>query len=324
MRRDQALLLGGGLVLGILIGVIFGVVLSRPDLAGAGTAAAARPAPATATGDPHADSGMGAVSARLAELRDRLAKNPKDGGALVELGEMYLGANMRVEALDAFHRGAAFAADDPAYLTRAAAGIAQVGYPREALADARRAMSLDPRFAPAAEVATMIALRGLGDLDAAEASLAELKKRAPGSPNVARLSEELARTRKIVDDARQNPGDYEAQVAAGNYLFDAGRWSDAELAYRRALAVKDGDPNVITDMGITLLRQDKLKDAVAQFERALGKNPRQWQAALFGTEASLTAKDAVQARAWLERLKRLSPDRPEIEQFEQQLAALKP
>ncbi len=322
MRRDQALFLAGGLVLGIIIGAIFTVVLSRPDLAGA--RADARLAPAAATGDPHADSGMGAVSARLAELHARLDKNPKDGGALVEMGEMFLGANKRGEALDSFRRGASLAQDDPAYLTRAAAGIAQTGDPRGALAAARRAMTLDPRFAPAAEVATLIALRGLGDLDAAEASLAELKKRAPGSPSVARLSEELARTRKIVDDARQKPGDYEAQVAAGNYLFDAGRWSDAESAYRRALAVKDGDPNVITDMGITLLRQDKLKDAVAQFERALAKNPGQWQAALFGTEASLTAKDPVQARAWLERLKRLSPDRPEIEQFEQELAALQP
>lgn len=231
---------------------------------------------------------------------------------------------MRGPALDSFRRGAQFAGNDAQLLTRAAAGIVQVGDPRDALATARRAMTLDPRLAAPAEVATMIALHSVGDLDAAETCLAELERRAPGSPSIASLKDELSRTRKIVDDGRQQPNDYQAQVAAANYLFDVGKWADAEAGYRRALAIKDLDPNVITDMGITLLRQDNFAEALAQFERALARNPGQWQAALFGTDASIALKDPARARLWLERLKTISPKRPEIAQFEQELAALQP
>jgi Tfp pilus assembly protein PilF len=101
-------------------------------------------------------------------------------------------------------------------------------------------------------------------------------------------------------------------------------WPAAEEAYRRALRIKDGDPNVITDFGTTLLRQNRTEEALQEFDRALAKNPAQWQAALHGTLASLAMGDAKRARIWLDRFKSSAPQHPAIGDLEQQLAKLKP
>jgi Tfp pilus assembly protein PilF len=148
----------------------------------------------------------------------------------------------------------------------------------------------------------------------------------PGPPGDAgadaAANAELARIHQVLRQAKENPDNYDAQVAAGNALFDVNEWSAAEEAYRRALRIKDGDANVITDFGTTLLRQNRIEDALREFDRALAKNPAQWQAALHGTLASLTAKDAKRARVWLDRFKSIAPQHPAIAELEQQLVKL--
>jgi Tfp pilus assembly protein PilF len=332
VRRDQALFLAAGLVIGIIIGLIFGVIATRPDVAGGAPKTASAPAPAPAPagmppgdaagGDPHAGGGMGSVSNALSELRTRLDKNPNDVEALVSLGEMFLQANMRDRAAEPFERAANLVGNNGQLAARAAGGLAAAGDPTRALALARKAMDLDKAAPGPAEVATRVALV-LGDIDGARASLEEFRRRATNVPDAAQiagqLGSELDRVRGVVEAGKNKPNDYAAQVALGNLEYDAARWAGAEAAYKRALAVRADDPNVMTDYGIVLYQLNRPEEALRQFENALAKNPSFVNAAVNGVVVAASTGDKTRGRAWLSRLKAIAPQHPAIAQFEERL-----
>ena len=324
MRRDQALFLGVGIVLGLFLGLLFGVLVSRPEALGAAPAATPVPPSAMTSGagaDPHAVGGMESVTTQLAAFRQRLQANPNDVESLVGIGELYLQANMRDRALEALGKAASLAGNDAMALTRIAAALAIARESRTAFDLARRAMTLEQRAPEPAELATNIALKGLADPVAATETLAEMRRRAPSSPAVIELERQLDAVKRVFQTAAERPNDPSAQIALGNVLYDAGRWPDAEAAYRRALAAGSEDANAITDLGFVLSEQGKTEDALKHFDLALQKNPQQWQAALNGTVVSLNTGDRDRARAWLGRLKTINPQHPSIPQFEQQVAA---
>lgn len=310
-------------MLGLIIGLVIGVTVAR----GTGTAAvAAAPqggaAPQGApAGDPHAVGGMDSVSAQMAELRRRLDANPEDAEAHARLGELFLEANMAERAHEALHRALDLAKDDAPLLTRIAAGLARTGPPDEAMRAAERALALERNAPQPAELAARIAVHSLADPVRAERAIGELKRRAPDAPVVAELEKELATMREVLDAAAARPSDYEAQLRAANFLYDHGRWPDAERTYRRALELRGGDPNVITDLGMTMLNQGRAREALAQFEEAQRRDPQHWQSALNGVVVSLDLGDAASARGWLARLKAARPEHPAIPQFEQRIAA---
>jgi tetratricopeptide (TPR) repeat protein len=334
MRRDQVLFLGVGVVLGLIIGLVIGYGL----FAGGGAVAAPAQVQAPPSGggmppgtgqpgggmppgaDPHAMGGDASVGARMTALRERLDRNPNDVDALVSLGELFLAANMRERAHEPLHKALDLVGPDAAMLTRIAVGLAQSGTPDEGMKAAERALAADRTNPAPAEIATQIAIRGLADLEKAEAMLAELKRRAPTSPNIEELSDEVGRTRRTLADAAAKPADYDAQVRAGNFLFDVGRWAESEQAYRRALTLRPGDPDVVTDLGIAIFRQGRGAEALVQFDEAHRRDPRHWQSALNAIVVALDMNDTATAKTWLARLKATNPQHPLIPQFDQQLA----
>lgn len=324
MGRDRAVFFAVGITFGVVVGLVLGWALFHAEEpVPAAPASVADGSPGIPAADPHAGGGMESVSTRLAALRSALAKNPRDVGALLDLGGLYIQAGMNDRALSAF-REAADAGADPSRLAQAAQGLWQSGAPREALVLAQRALGLPPKSPESAVLVAEIALHGVGDLDAADAALAELERRAPGQGSGKDLAKEVAARRELLERAARQPGDYPTQVEAGNFLYDVSRWSEAETAYRRALAIKGGDPNVITDFGVTLLNQGRSREALGWFEKAWAINPRQWQAAFRGAVASIELKDADQGRRWLERLKTAAPENSAaVAQIEQALARLK-
>lgn len=130
-----------------------------------------------------------------------------------------------------------------------------------------------------------------------------------------------ARLGQFLNAAQARPNDYQAQLQAGNVLFDAHRWAEAEAAYRKALALRPGDPNVMTDLGVTLFEQGRHDEALRQFEESLAKKPDHWQAAYNGVVVNKARGDLERARAWLARLKRINPNVPQIAEFERDLGA---
>jgi cytochrome c-type biogenesis protein CcmH/NrfG len=59
----------------------------------------------------------------------------------------------------------------------------------------------------------------------------------------------------------------------GNLFFDANRFGDAIDAYERSLALKPGDPGVLTDMGVMYRRNKNPKKAIEIFDLAIAADP---------------------------------------------------
>jgi cytochrome c-type biogenesis protein CcmH/NrfG len=98
----------------VFVGLV--VILMRQGLStggsvfGAGTGAQARVAPQSAPPPAVSVEGGGppaGVRMQLQELRDRVARNPKDDVALTQLGDMYLAAGMYAQAVPYYHRALA-------------------------------------------------------------------------------------------------------------------------------------------------------------------------------------------------------------------------
>jgi tetratricopeptide (TPR) repeat protein len=144
-----------------------------------------------------------------------------------------------------------------------------------------------------------------------------------------------------IDNARQNPTDFEAQMKAaelfyqiqrfdgaveflekahqlqpenyevivnlGNVNFDAGQYEEAEKMYSQALAKKPDDADVRTDLGLTFVfRSTPDHDrAIQEFKRVLEQNPKHVQALQNLTVAYTKKSDAANATATLARLEQV-------------------
>lgn len=89
-------------------------------------------------------------------------------------------------------------------------------------------------------------------------------------PDRIKLSREIAQAEDIV---RKDPGNYQAWVTIGNDYFDLGEAQKSVDAYTKALAIKDGDPNVLTDLGVMYRQLKEFTKAVAVFRRAAAASP---------------------------------------------------
>jgi tetratricopeptide (TPR) repeat protein len=89
-------------------------------------------------------------------------------------------------------------------------------------------------------------------------------------PDRIKLSRDIAQLEDIV---KKDPNNYQALVQIGNDYFDLGEAQKSVDAYARALAVKDGDPNVLTDMGVMYRQLKDFPKAVDAFRKAAAASP---------------------------------------------------
>ena len=76
--------------------------------------------------------------------------------------------------------------------------------------------------------------------------------------------------------SKLKPDDYGLIVKLGNTYFDAGQFENAEKWYEKALAKKPDDVNVRTDLGITFVERaaPDYDRAVKEFQTSLQTNPK--------------------------------------------------
>src|SRR5450759_3572016 len=131
-----------------------------------------------------------------------------------------------------------------------------------------------------------------------------------GQPSLA--ADPVARRKLLELEAAvvKEPKNAELLVQLGNTAYDVEDWKKAVEAYERALKLKDGDPNVLTDLGVAYRNVGNPDKALAMFTQAVARDPSHWpaqfnQAIIFGLDRGDTKKA-------LEILSRLKKEHPEI------------
>lgn len=94
----------------------------------------------------------------------------------------------------------------------------------------------------------------------------------PQQPQVdkLRLQREISQAEQIV---KTDPSNYRAWKKLGDNYFDLAERKKSIAAYRKALAINDGDPNVWTDMGVMYRREGDFTKALESFDEAIRRGP---------------------------------------------------
>jgi tetratricopeptide (TPR) repeat protein len=142
----------------------------------------------------------------------------------------------------------------------------------------------------------------------------------PG-PDRIKLSRDIAQLEDIV---KKDPNNYQALVQIGNDYFDLGEAQQSVDAYQRALAIKDGDPNVLTDMGVMYRQLKDFPKAVAAFRKAAANGPTHPQSRMnLGVVLMHDMNDPKGAIAAWEDYLRVAPNDPNAEAIRRSIAELK-
>lgn len=114
----------------------------------------------------------------------------------------------------------------------------------------------------------------------------------------------------LQDYGRRVPGDFQAVAAIGRNLSGLGRYAEAEGVLRRALAGADG-ANTRYDLGVVLDRLGRVPEAIAEYERALDRQPHHRDALNnLGVDLSRVGK-LREAASRFEQLLRFDPENVE-------------
>ncbi len=74
-------------------------------------------------------------------------------------------------------------------------------------------------------------------------------------------------------ESRAHPEDASIWVHLGNLYFDSDQPEKSVTAYEKALTLRPGDPNVLTDQGVMFRRMNEFDQAIACFDKAIQADP---------------------------------------------------
>lgn len=127
---------------------------------------------------------------------------------------------------------------------------------------------------------------------------------------------------EFYEKARQlKPQEHAVLVALGNAKFDLQLYPEAERWYKEALKLKPEDVDARTDLGLSFfLREPKeLDKAIAEYRTSLGYNPRHEQSLQNLITALLAKGDKAAVRPYLQQLEQVNPNNQALVQFRAQL-----
>lgn len=140
-------------------------------------------------------------------------------------------------------------------------------------------------------------------------------------PDRIKLSRGIAQLEEIL---KKDPKNYQALVQLGNDYFDLGEAQKSVDAYGKALAIKDGDPNVLTDMGVMYRQLKDFPKALASFRKAAAASPTHPQSRKnMGVVLMHDLNDANGAIAAWEDYLRVAPNDPEAENIRRSIEELR-
>jgi Flp pilus assembly protein TadD len=117
--------------------------------------------------------------------------------------------------------------------------------------------------------------------------------------------------------AKVKPNDFNLLVALGNAYFDLKRYTDAERWYQSALKVNAKDATIWMDLGSSYyLREPRELDmAIAAYRSAIKVDPRHEKSLQNLTRALLDKGDKASARQSLQQLEQVNPSNSAIPQL---------
>jgi cytochrome c-type biogenesis protein CcmH/NrfG len=137
---------------------------------------------------------------------------------------------------------------------------------------------------------------------------APVPQQAPGTNYTLQISE-LKRRLKT------NSNDVGLLVQLGNTYFDSNMYPESIAAYEKALALKPGNPNVLTDLGVMYRRNGQSDEAVFRFKEAMKADATHLQSRMnLGIVYLYDFNDTFNARAVFEDALRISPSGPQADQ----------
>jgi len=140
---------------------------------------------------------------------------------------------------------------------------------------------------------------------------------APG-PSAAPMMAEISALKERI---ARNPQDVDALVRLGDLFYDIENWDDAKEFYERAVAIRPGDPNVLTDLGFCYMSTGQFGRALELFDAASAADPTHWQSVYNAVVVSgLYMGSFGRAARALAQLKSIKPDAPNLAELEQAIA----
>ena len=123
----------------------------------------------------------------------------------------------------------------------------------------------------------------------------------------------MAEIRALKQRVNDDPQDADAFVRLANLYHDGGMWDQAIGYYERALELRPGTPDLLTDMGVCFRGRKDFARALELFQRANELEPAHWQS-LFNVVvvAAFDLGRFDQARATLEKLEAMEPTPPNL------------
>lgn len=126
----------------------------------------------------------------------------------------------------------------------------------------------------------------------------------------------MAEIQQLRDFVEKNPNDPQAVRKLADLNFDIQNWARAAELYSHYLELKPGDPDVMTDLGITYRGTGKFDQALDQFHRSQKLAPDHWQS--YYNEVVVLAfdlKNLDRAHQVLAQLQQMQPANPDVKKL---------
>ncbi|MCM3878021.1 MAG: tetratricopeptide repeat protein [Thermoanaerobaculia bacterium] len=131
-----------------------------------------------------------------------------------------------------------------------------------------------------------------------------------GQPSLASDPVALQKLAGLEAAVAKEPKNAALLVQLGNTAYDVEDWKKAIDAYERALKLNDGDPNVLTDLGVAYRNSGNPDKALGLFAQAVARDPSHWPSQF--NQAIVLGLDRGDTKKALEILGRLKKEHPEI------------
>jgi Tfp pilus assembly protein PilF len=196
LKKDHMAFLFGGLAFGFLLGFgLFRAIETRPGAVASAAATGEVPSPMGPPAPTQTAGGGAPMMAELNELKERVAKDPKDLQAWARLANLYQDAGMFEPAASFYQRALELAPNDANLLTDAAICYQELKQFDKALGLLERAQKADPAHWQSLYNIVVVAGLRMGQFDRADAAMARLQKIRPDAPNLAELRAALSKAR---------------------------------------------------------------------------------------------------------------------------------